>query len=209
LRCTKENVTEVNNFICQKCIDKDFEESRVKFDLLAESWRDNFECRPSWDEFLIGIELAVSRRSHDQNSQVGCVIADKEYRILGCGYNSFPRGMDDNILPRTRPTSREEESDIYKNKYLWMIHSETNALSNCCQRPEGATAYITHYPVCGACMMALSQQGIKRVVCRSKCLNSAKYSSDEQSKLICKQRNIRYDVVDVDLSWFAGLILNT
>jgi hypothetical protein len=57
--------------------------------------------------------------------------------------------------------------------------------------------------------MALSQQGIKRVVCRSKCLNSAKYSSDEQSKLICKQRNIRYDVVDVDLSWFAGLILNT
>lgn len=107
--------------------------------------------RPSWTDYFLGLAKVVSQRSHDIHTQHGCIITDKNNRILGVGYNGFPKGLQDIHLPTSRP-----------EKYHWMIHSERNALSNCVVRPDGGTAYVTGQ-CCNDCIMALWQEGVDTV----------------------------------------------
>lgn len=108
--------------------------------------------RPNWDEYLMAMACLASCRSLDPSTKHGAVIVDQYYRCLGIGYNSFPRGGKEDIYPRTRP-----------GKYLMVIHSEDNAISNCADRPEGGTLYVTGMP-CPHCMSKIIQAGIQRVV---------------------------------------------
>lgn len=107
--------------------------------------------RPGWVEYFLGLARVVSKRSHDEETQHGCVIADRKNRIISVGYNGFPRGMKDAELPARRPA-----------KYDWMLHSERNAVANCIIRPDGAIAYVTGEP-CNDCLMYLWQHGIEKV----------------------------------------------
>ena len=111
----------------------------------------SISSRPSWIDYFLGLAKVVSQRSHDIHTKHGCVITDKQHRILGVGYNGFPKGIKDNEIPLHRP-----------HKYHWMIHSEKNALSNCVVRPDGGTAYVTGQ-CCNDCIMALHQEGIDTV----------------------------------------------
>lgn len=45
--------------------------------MLADSFLFLF-CQPSWVEYIIYLALAVSMRSKDPKTQVGCVIVDKK-----------------------------------------------------------------------------------------------------------------------------------
>jgi dCMP deaminase len=108
--------------------------------------------RPIWIDYFLGLAKVVSQRSHDIHTQHGCVITDTNNRILGVGYNGFPKGMNDQLLPTSRP-----------EKYHWMIHAERNALSNCVIRPDHGIAYVTGQS-CNDCIMALWQEGITKVV---------------------------------------------
>ncbi len=107
--------------------------------------------RPSWDEYFLEMASTASLRSHDAETKHGCVIV-KDSMVIGTGYNGFPRGMDDDSLPNTRP-----------DKYPWMSHSEVNAVANCVIRPVDTTAYVTGKP-CNACLLSLWQHGIIKVV---------------------------------------------
>jgi dCMP deaminase len=107
--------------------------------------------RPAWTDYFLGLAKVVSQRSHDPHTQHGCVITDKNNRILGVGYNGFPRGLDDEKLPKTRP-----------EKYPWMVHSEINALANCVVRPDNGIAYVTGQ-CCNNCIISLWQEGIETV----------------------------------------------
>jgi len=109
--------------------------------------------RPSWTDYFISMAFLASTRSSDSQTNHGCVITDSNNRVLGLGYNGFPAGMPDDILPNTRP-----------NKYKWMVHAERNALANCSLRPEKGTAYITG-PPCLDCAKALYQEGVRHFVC--------------------------------------------
>lgn len=108
--------------------------------------------RPAWADYFLGLAKVVSQRSHDIHTQHGCVITDTNHRILGVGYNGFPKGMNDKLLPKTRP-----------EKYAWMIHAERNALSNCVIRPDNGIAYVTGQS-CNDCIMALWQEGVTKVI---------------------------------------------
>lgn len=108
--------------------------------------------RPSWDQYFIHIAHSVSLRSHDLETQVGCVIVDENKRILSTGYNGFPPGCPDDELPKTRP-----------EKYPFMVHAEMNAIASCRHDLKGATLYTTWSP-CRECAKALATAGIKRVV---------------------------------------------
>ena len=99
----------------------------------------------------MGLAKVVSLRSHDAQTKHGCIITDTNHRILGVGYNGFPKGLDDSKLPNTRP-----------EKYPWIIHAERNALSNCVIRPDNGIAYVTGQS-CNDCIMALWQEGIATV----------------------------------------------
>jgi dCMP deaminase len=94
----------------------------------------------------------LAKRSHDCQTQHGCVIINDRKQVLGTGYNGFIKGIDDSQLPNTRP-----------DKYPWMIHSEINALLNCEHRPVGATAYVTGHP-CLHCYQCMYQAGIAVII---------------------------------------------
>ena len=107
--------------------------------------------RPSWQQTWMSVAATIARRSHDPSTKHGAVIVDSSNRILGAGYNGFPRGGPDNYS-----TERPE-------KYARFIHAETNAILNCQHRPEGGTLYVTGVP-CPNCMGNIIQAGIVRVV---------------------------------------------
>ncbi len=150
--------------------------------------------RPSWEEYFLGIALVVARRSHDVHTQHGCVLVDELNHIVGVGYNGYPRGMDDDLLPKRRP-----------QKYQWMIHAEVNAVSNCHKKPIGCTAYITG-PTCNPCLMHLWQNGVERIVQLEAhgCFNK-KWYGVKQRKLLLKR--IKIDVVDADLRWLKDIVI--
>ena len=104
--------------------------------------------RPSWTDYFLGLAKVASQRSHDIHTQHGCVITDRNHRILGVGYNGFPKGMDDPKLPTSRP-----------EKYCWMIHAERNALSNCVVRPDDGVAYVTGQ-CCNDCILTCHKVSI-------------------------------------------------
>lgn len=107
--------------------------------------------RPIWIDYFMGLALVVARRSHDSETQHGCIITTKDNKIIGTGYNGFPRNIDDSVLPNKRP-----------DKYPWMLHSERNAISNCVLPPINSTAYVTGQ-CCNECIMALWQSGVNTV----------------------------------------------
>ena len=123
---------------------------------------------PSWDEYYLDICKVVATRSKDPNTQVGCIIAGPAHEIRSTGYNSFPRGIRDDVPERMeRPT-----------KYLWMEHAERNAILNAARvgTPlEGCTLYVDLMP-CMDCGRAIVQAGIRQVVVSTQ--RMSQYSSD-------------------------------
>lgn len=109
--------------------------------------------RNSWDIDFILQAYLVSNRSLDAQTKCGCVLV-RDKTIVGTGYNSFIRNIDDSVLPNVRP-----------NKYPFMIHAEHNAILNCAKNGiscEGATAYITGQP-CASCLQYMYQAGISEI----------------------------------------------
>lgn len=150
--------------------------------------------RPSWTDYFLGLAKVVSQRSHDTQTQHGCVITDSSHRILGVGYNGFPRGLDDEKLPNVRP-----------HKYPWMIHAERNALSNCMVRPENGIAYVTGQ-CCNDCIMALWQEGVTSVIMSN---NHGTHLFDQAAKdrfdTFIQMSGINIIYVEPNLSWLKQL----
>ena len=48
----------------------------------------------NWDEYFMNIAKDVALKSIDPSTQVGCVIIDKDNKIIATGYNGFPTGCD-------------------------------------------------------------------------------------------------------------------
>jgi dCMP deaminase len=146
--------------------------------------------RPSWHQYFLGLAKVVSLRSHDIQTQHGCVITDQNHRILGVGYNGFPKGLDDSRLPNTRP-----------DKYPWMIHAERNALSNCVIRPDNGIAYVTGQ-CCNNCIMSLWQEGITEVyMARSHGTHLFDSKEQDQFNTFISMSNLKIEYIDLDLSW--------
>jgi dCMP deaminase len=123
--------------------------------------------RTPWDIMFLRQAIEMASRSHDSETQCGCIIT-KDNTILSGGYNGFVRDIDDSVLPNKRPL-----------KYDFMIHAELNAVLNCARQGKstlGSTAYITTQP-CFGCFQMLWQAGIKRIVYTDWSI-SANYSTD-------------------------------
>jgi len=150
--------------------------------------------RPNWIDYFLGLAKVVSQRSHDLQTQHGCVITDNNHRILGIGYNGFARGLDDGLLPKTRP-----------EKYSWMIHAERNALSNCIIRPENGIAYVTGQ-CCNDCVMALWQEGIRTIV-MTKDHGTHLFDADAEKRFttFVQMSGINIIYIEPNLSWLKHL----
>ncbi|WP_283683781.1 deoxycytidylate deaminase [Parablautia sp. Marseille-Q6255] len=112
----------------------------------------------SWDEYFMGVARLSGMRSKDPNSQVGACIVSQDNKILSMGYNGFPMGCSDDEFPWAR------SGDELDTKYLYVVHSELNAILNYRGGSlEGAKLYVSLFP-CNECAKAIIQSGIKTVV---------------------------------------------
>ena len=112
----------------------------------------------SWDEYFMGVAMLSGMRSKDPNSQVGACIVSQDNKILSMGYNGFPKGCSDDEFPWAR------EGDPIDTKYLYVTHSELNAILNYRGGSlEGAKLYVSLFP-CNECAKAIIQSGIKEVI---------------------------------------------
>lgn len=123
---------------------------------------------PAWDEYYLSICQVVATRSKDPNTQIGCVIVGPAHEIRSTGYNSFPRGIRDDVPERlTRP-----------EKYLWIEHAERNAICNAARAgtaTERCTLYVEIMP-CMDCARAIVQAGITEVAISAE--RMTQYTSD-------------------------------
>lgn len=112
----------------------------------------------SWDEYFMSVAMLAGMRSKDPNSQVGACIVSNDNKILSMGYNGFPKGCSDDEFPWAR------EGEDLDTKYLYVVHSELNAILNYRGGSlEGAKLYVSLFP-CNECAKAIIQAGIKTVV---------------------------------------------
>ena len=110
----------------------------------------------SWDEYFFLLVDTVALKSKDPDTKVGCVIVGPDHEIRTTGYNSFPRGIRDNAAERTQRPA----------KYLWIEHSERNAVYNAARMGtslKGCISYQSWLP-CADCARALINVGIKEIV---------------------------------------------
>ena len=106
-----------------------------------------------WSERFMHLAEHVATWSKDPSTQVGCVIVDKQNRVVSLGFNGFPRGIKDLV-------NRYEDKET---KYLFVAHAERNALDNAPLSVEGCTLYSPLLP-CNECAKSIIQKGITKVV---------------------------------------------
>lgn len=113
--------------------------------------------RPSWDEYFVKMARLASTRSKDPNTHIGAVIVGPDNEVISTGYNSFVRGLDDNVPERLeRP-----------EKYFWFEHAERNAIYSAARQGtplKGCRMFLSCGTPCTDCMRAVIQVGIKEVI---------------------------------------------
>lgn len=110
-----------------------------------------------WKTYFINIAHQVKLKSKDEKTQIGVVVVGKDNEIVSTGYNSFPRGIDDNV------SERQERPE----KYYWFEHAERNAIYNAARigvSTLGCTMYMTCDISCADCARAIINSGISKVV---------------------------------------------
>lgn len=152
--------------------------------------------RPSKVDWFLYMAFVASAQSMDAQTKCGCVITNKQNRVLGMGYNSFPRKCNNESLPNLRP-----------NKYPWMVHSERNAVNNCILSPlscGGGTAFVTG-PCCSDCTIHLWQNGVDLIYQadrEAKCVNE---KDEEVKEELCKQTGLEIITIQPDFEWAVNL----
>jgi dCMP deaminase len=105
-----------------------------------------------WDTYFIAQCFLISMRSPDTTKH-GAIIVDRDNRVLSCGYNGHISGIDDSLVPTTRP-----------EKYPFKIHAEENAILFLNQPiSRGTKIYITGRP-CHKCTRMILQKKIKTII---------------------------------------------
>lgn len=144
----------------------------------------------NWDEYFMSLAHLSAVRSKDPSTQVGAVIVDSNNRVVGLGYNGFPRGCDDNKF------SWEREGEYLDTKYAYVVHAELNAILNANKLIENCRLYVSLFP-CNECSKAIIQSGIKEIIYESdkyKDLDQFKASKKMLEAAGVKLRQLDYEI---------------
>jgi dCMP deaminase len=111
---------------------------------------------PKWDKYFMKMADHAASLSKDESTKLGCVIVGPDHEVRSMGFNSFPRGVNDDVPERQqRPL-----------KYKWFEHAERNAVYNAARVGiplKGCVLYCA-WPPCTDCARAIIQSGIVEVV---------------------------------------------
>ena len=128
-----------------------------------------------WDRYFLNIAEQVKEKSKDKRTHIGAVIVGKDNEIVSTGYNSFPRGINDNI----------EERQERPEKYYWIEHAERNAIYNAARigvSLRESTMYLTCGIPCSDCAKGIISSVIKRIHCKIKDTTRNREYWDEHAK---------------------------
>lgn len=132
----------------------------------------------NWDDMFMTMAYLVAMRSKDESTHIGAVVVGLDNEVRSTGYNSFVRGLNDDV----------EERQKRPEKYYWFEHAERNAIYNATLMGvslKNCKMYINGIPCCD-CARAIIQAGITEVIV-DKAWNSDNYSSkwnEEASRTI-------------------------
>ena len=125
--------------------------------MLARRRLDWYLQEEKWDRRFLELAAHVATWSKDPSAQVGAVLV-KDRKVVGLGYNGFPRGvLDCDTRYADRPT-----------KYSLVVHAEVNAILQAGHAADGCTIYV--YPsfgtpnICQECAKVAIQAGIVGIV---------------------------------------------
>ena len=111
-----------------------------------------------WVQYFRELTHTVKKKSKDANTQIGAVIVGVDKEIVSTGYNSFPRGINDERI------ERQERPE----KYYWFEHAERNAIYNAARigvSTKGTTMYLSCGVPCSDCARGIINSGITRIFC--------------------------------------------
>ena len=106
-----------------------------------------------WSDRFMALAEHVAQWSKDPSTKVGAVITDDMKRVLGIGYNGFPRDVKDT----------DDRYNDRQTKYKFVVHAEANAILNCAPSERMKILIVTH-PPCHECAKLIIQAGIKVVI---------------------------------------------
>jgi dCMP deaminase len=128
----------------------------------------------NWSEYFLNIAETVKLKSKDRRTQIGAIIVGKDNEIVSTGYNSFPRGINDDV----------EERQVRPEKYYWMVHAELNSILNAARigvSTNGCKMYLTCGVPCSNCGRAIINAGIKEIYCKVEDTTRNREKWDEES----------------------------
>lgn len=135
--------------------------------------------RLSWNDYFMKICQMVAQRSTCDRALVGCVLVNKDNRIVSTGYNGSVSG---------NPHCDDVGHTMRDGHCIATIHAEMNALLYCAKEGisvKGCKAYVTHFP-CLNCTKSLIQAGISEIFY----LND--YRVDDYAVELLRKNNIQY-----------------
>lgn len=131
--------------------------------------------RPSWDEYFVEMARLAATRSKDPNTHIGAVIVGPDNEVISTGYNSFVRGLNDDVPERSeRP-----------EKYFWYEHAERNSIYSAARqgtRLKGCRMFLSCWVPCTDCMRAIIQVGIKEVILGTKVEDASRVKWIEEAR---------------------------
>ena len=80
-----------------------------------------------WDDYFLAVAFLSSMRSKDPSTQVGACIVNQDNRIVGIGYNGFPRGCSDDELPWAKEGETELDTkypvEFFTSPFIYLFYS--------------------------------------------------------------------------------------
>lgn len=109
----------------------------------------------SWDDYFLSVAYLSAQRSKDphpsKNSRDGACIVDTLGRIVGIGYDGFPRGCSDDCLPWASSANftdaTDEEIEWLHTREPYLCNAEINAILNKCSSDvDGGRMFVGNFP---------------------------------------------------------------
>ncbi|MDP2673088.1 MAG: deaminase [Nanoarchaeota archaeon] len=130
--------------------------------------------RPNWDTYFMSMVYLLADKSKDVKTHVGAVVVGSDKEIKTAGYNSFPRGLNDNVYERQKKPE----------KFYWFEHAERNAIYNATligTSLKKSKMYTNGIP-CTDCARGIIQSGILEVIVDKEWNETNKGEDLEESK---------------------------
>ncbi|KAL7481356.1 hypothetical protein ACHAW6_007039 [Cyclotella cf. meneghiniana] len=129
----------------------------------------------SWEDYFLAVAYLSAQRSKDphpsKSSRDGACIVDTMGRIVGIGYDGFPRGCSDDCLPWASQIAESGADGDSREPLPWLhtkepflCHAEINAILNKCSNDVvGGRMFVRNFPS-NECAKFIIQSGITEIV---------------------------------------------